>query len=232
MIPSLKLEKSAGFTSCELGPQVCNLSEGSGCKFVMKRPHSPERPCRDVLVQSKPCTTKLSRLRRQHPRLNNTELPGCIVRQGFDCVVVQNLRGKGSEAQHDQCLSIHPNGLAVVQLAPNHPAVGTGERKVVQLNFEGEGLSNVLQGTKVKGKKKKGAMQLQADSILCTIVTEGGEEYKVRTGIAGDVIEVNTALQAEPGVVSSDPLGCGWFAILRLKPKEHKRVIEDIGSSV
>lgn len=29
----------------------------------------------------------------------------------------------------EQCLSFHPNGLAVVQLAPTHPAVGDDDRQ-------------------------------------------------------------------------------------------------------
>lgn len=65
-------------------------------------------------------------LPQQHPRLANTDLPGCIVRQDFHCAVLSDALG-----QHgvEQCLSFHPNGLAVVQLAPTHPAVGDGDRR-------------------------------------------------------------------------------------------------------
>lgn len=67
----------------------------------------------------------ISPLPQQHPRLANTDLPGCIVRQDFNCAVLSDALGQEGV---DQCLSFHPNGLAVVQLAPTHPAVGDGER--------------------------------------------------------------------------------------------------------
>ena len=67
----------------------------------------------------------MSPLPQQHPRLANTDLPGCIVRQDFHCAVLSDALGQQGV---DQCLSFHPNGLAVVQLAPTHPAVGDGDR--------------------------------------------------------------------------------------------------------
>lgn len=67
----------------------------------------------------------MSPLPQQHPRLANTSLPGCIVRQDFKCAVLSDALGQEGV---DQCLSFHPNGLAVVQLAPTHPAVGDGDR--------------------------------------------------------------------------------------------------------
>lgn len=67
----------------------------------------------------------ISPLPQQHPRLANTDLPGCIVRQDFHCAVLSDACGQEGV---NQCLSFHPNGLAVVQLAPTHPAVGDGDR--------------------------------------------------------------------------------------------------------
>ncbi|CAN0537222.1 unnamed protein product, partial [Ectocarpus sp. 8 AP-2014] len=98
-------------------------------------------------------------------------LPGCIVRQDFDCAVLSDAFGQEGV---EQCLSFHPNGLAVVQLAPTHPAVGA-------VDFDAGGC-NVLESATVKGKKKKGALQLRPTTILCNVKTRGGKEYKVHIG--------------------------------------------------
>jgi glycine cleavage system H protein len=37
--------------------------------------------------------------------------------------------------------------------------------------------------------------------------------------LSGEVIEVNGALEGEPGKVNADPLGDGWFLKLRVKDK-------------
>lgn len=68
---------------------------------------------------------RVTPLPRQHPRLENTSLMGCIVRQDFHCAVLEDALGQEGA---DQCLSFHPNGLAVVQLAPTHPAVAGDDR--------------------------------------------------------------------------------------------------------
>jgi len=68
----------------------------------------------------------ISPLPQQHSRLSNNDLPGCIVRQDFHCAVLSDAVGQPGV---EQCLSFHPNGLAVVQLAPTHPAVGSGDRQ-------------------------------------------------------------------------------------------------------
>lgn len=69
--------------------------------------------------------SKISPLPLQHARLANKDLPGCIVRQDFHCAVLSDAFG---QAGVEQSVSFHPNGLAVVQLAPTHPAVGKGDR--------------------------------------------------------------------------------------------------------
>lgn len=71
-------------------------------------------------------SSDISPLPRQHQRLANTDLPGCIVRQDFHCAVLSDALGQQGV---EQCLSFHPNGLAVVQLSPTHPAVGDGDRR-------------------------------------------------------------------------------------------------------
>ena len=38
--------------------------------------------------------------------------------------------------------------------------------------------------------------------------------------LAGDVVEVNEALNDDPSLVNSDPLGAGWFVKLRLESQD------------
>ncbi|CAM9256999.1 unnamed protein product [Ectocarpus sp. 4 AP-2014] len=178
--------------------------------------------------------SRISPLPQQHPRLANTDLPGCIVRQDFHCAVLSDAFGQEGV---EQCLSFHPNGLAVVQLAPTHPAVGNGDRQerraycstaIVALDFDAGGC-NVLESATVKGKKKKGALQLRPTTILCNAKTRGGKEYKVCTGTSGELIQANKALAENPGLMSEDPLGRGWLAIVRLKPRDLRRLQEALG---
>lgn len=71
------------------------------------------------------CLSGITPLPQQHARLKNASMLGCIVRQDFHCAVLADVLGQNGV---DQCLSFHPNGLAVVQLAPTHPAVGEGDK--------------------------------------------------------------------------------------------------------
>ncbi|CAM9383008.1 unnamed protein product [Ectocarpus sp. 12 AP-2014] len=169
--------------------------------------------------------SRISPLPQQHPRLANTDLPGCIVRQDFHCAVLSDAFGQEGV---EQCLSFHPNGLAVVQLAPTHPAVGDGDSAIVAVDFDAGGC-NVLESATVKGKKKKGALQLHPTTILCNVKTRGGKEYKVCTGTSGELIQPNKTLAENPGLMSEDPLGRGWLAIIRLKPRDLRRLQEALG---
>ncbi|CAM9756763.1 unnamed protein product [Ectocarpus fasciculatus] len=169
--------------------------------------------------------SRISPLPQQHPRLANTDLPGCIVRQDFHCAVLSDAFGQEGV---EQCLSFHPNGLAVVQLAPTHPVVGGGDSAIVAVDFDAGGC-NVLETATVKGKKKKGALHLHPTTILCNVKTRGGKEYKVCTGTSGELIQANKTLAENPGLMSEDPLGRGWLAIIRLKPRDLRRLQEALG---
>ncbi|CAN0004652.1 unnamed protein product [Ascophyllum nodosum] len=170
--------------------------------------------------------TTITPLPRQHPRHFNKDLPGCIVRQDFHCAVLPDVLGQEGV---EQCLSFHPNGLSVVQLAPTHPAASGGER-IVAVDFDAGGC-NIQQSEIVKGKKKKGAMQLQSSTVLCSITTNSGKQYKVCTGIGGELMQANRALLDDPGLLSEDPLGRGWLAIVRLKPRDLRRLQDALGVS-
>lgn len=42
------------------------------------------------------------------------------------------------------------------------------------------GGQNVFDSATVKGKKKKGALQLQPSTVLCSITTRGGKKFEAR----------------------------------------------------
>ena len=64
---------------------------------------------------------------------------------------------------------------------------------IVGADFDAGG-RNVLESAVVKGKKKKGALQLHPATVLCSVTTRGGTEYKV-------IVRHNIRLTKERGWV-------------------------------
>ncbi|GGC62799.1 glycine cleavage system protein GcvH [Chelatococcus reniformis] len=52
-----------------------------------------------------------------------------------------------------------------------------------------------------------------AEAAVVESVKAASEIY---APVAGEVIEINAALEGEPGAVNEDPLGRGWFLKLRI----------------
>lgn len=50
--------------------------------------------------------------------------------------------------------------------------------RIVAVDFDAGGY-NIQESAIVKGKKKKGAMQLQSSTVLCQVTTMSGKLYKV-----------------------------------------------------
>lgn len=50
---------------------------------------------------------------------------------------------------------------------------------------------------------------------------------EVYAPVAGEVIEVNVALEDDPAIVNSDPTGKGWFVKLKLKDPEELGTLMD-----
>lgn len=66
----------------------------------------------------------------------------------------------------------------------------------------------------VRGKGKKGAQVVDADAILCYIVTSDGQRHPVRTNVKGKIVEINPKLVERPELIRDDPRGEGYVAIL------------------
>ena len=67
-------------------------------------------------------------------------------------------------------------------------------------------------------------------------VTKGGEmgtvesvkaASEVFSPVSGEVVEVNTALNDDPALVNSEPLGRGWFVKVRMKDKREIDTLMD-----
>lgn len=55
-----------------------------------------------------------------------------------------------------------------------------------------------------------------AEAAVVESVKAASEVY---APVAGEVVEVNSALEAAPGTVNEDPAGKGWFMKIRVKDK-------------
>jgi glycine cleavage system H protein len=61
---------------------------------------------------------------------------------------------------------------------------------------------------------KKVGRALRAEQSVAT-VESGKWVGPVPTPVAGEIIEINAAVVAEPGLINSDPYGAGWVARVR-----------------
>jgi glycine cleavage system H protein len=57
------------------------------------------------------------------------------------------------------------------------------------------------------------AIDRGAEAAVVESVKAASEVY---APVAGEVVEINSALEGEPGAVNDDPLGNGWFLKIRI----------------
>ncbi|XP_022669283.1 protein Simiate-like isoform X2 [Varroa jacobsoni] len=111
----------------------------------------------------------------------------------------------------DMLILLHSNRVGVVCLAPSHPIVRKNvcvEKVDFQINQSLNRLDN-----KVTGKHKKGGQRVKKESLLCTIYA-GLKAFKIQACIPGALVEVNSRLVNEPGLLTSDPFQSGFIAII------------------
>lgn len=97
------------------------------------------------------------------------------------------------------------NSVCLIGLAPDHPAVAEG---VVSVEYSSSACSS-----EALGKRKRGALRLCVDTIVCTLITQLGTRHIIRAGINGDLVEINSRLSDEPNLVSIDPEGAGFICV-------------------
>mmetsp|Transcript_7321 Transcript_7321/g.12518 ORF Transcript_7321/g.12518 Transcript_7321/m.12518 type:complete len:202 (+) Transcript_7321:58-663(+) len=114
----------------------------------------------------------------------------------------------------DQYVYRHSNGLCLVGLAPSHVAI-TGGNKIKSVQFVESRLN-----TQLRGKRKKGATFLEANTRLCTLDCDDGSTFTVITCIRGYLLEVNSRLLTEPHLLNSAAGSEGFIAILNPRKAE------------
>jgi glycine cleavage system H lipoate-binding protein len=107
---------------------------------------------------------------------------------------------------------------AQAQVAALAPAAALTVTRVEFVNVSApRGHGGSLTAMTVTGKRKKGALFVEADTVLAVVHTAGGAAFPVRAGVRGMVLEVNKRLLEEPGLVASAPAGAGYVAVLDVK---------------
>lgn len=120
----------------------------------------------------------------------------------------------------------HSNKLCVVTLSPNHPALSSDSR-ITDINFQVTEKCNRFKNT-VSGKRKRGAQWLNPESPLCLVTTNDGTVHVIRSGIRGNLIEVNDRLRHSPELLTTMPETEGYIAIVMIKINEAKQIMDGL----
>ena len=97
------------------------------------------------------------------------------------------------------------NSVCMIGLAPSHPAVLAG---VVNVEF-----AKAVSTSEAQGKRKRGALGLRTDTIVCTVTDKEGNVHRIDACVNVDLVEINQRLADEPELVSIDPEAAGFLCI-------------------
>jgi hypothetical protein len=105
-----------------------------------------------------------------------------------------------------QYAHLHKNkSVTMIGLSPDHPAVSAG---IVRVEFSKSASAN-----EALGKRKRGALGLRTDTIVCHIETKTGETLRIDAQVNIDLVEINSRLETQPELVSMDPEGAGFLCV-------------------
>jgi len=140
----------------------------------------------------------------------------------------------GGGAYEDKYAYLHPNGLCVLGVAPTHRAVGLALAQWQadgRRSQSGDGAGGGVSGTpkvsvefnrkwevsdfQFKSKKRKDAVSLHKDTLMCTIKVNG-TAFAVRSGVKGHLLELNKRLLDDPTLWFRKPATEGWLAVIQL----------------
>jgi glycine cleavage system H lipoate-binding protein len=106
----------------------------------------------------------------------------------------------------NQYAHLHKNkSVTMIGLAPNHPAVLEGVAKVE--------FSKAAATNEALGKKKRGALGLRPETLICTLESKQGSIFQINARVNMDLVEINQRLLNQPELVSSDPEGAGFLCV-------------------
>lgn len=117
----------------------------------------------------------------------------------------------------DHIVLFHSNRLVLVGLAKSHVAFSKG---IISIDYNIGNSNRSL--NHVKGKHKKGGMNLQPDTTLAIIKCKDDSEYKVVSCITGKLIEVNSRLEGQLDNLSV--VGTGYIAVVICKPENCDKI--------
>lgn len=117
---------------------------------------------------------------------------------------------------HDQYIYRHANGLCVIGLLPTHAALKpTPAVTAVDFNVGKQNRADA----KVSGKRKKNAMSLEPNSVLCKVMV-GEAFFMIRCCVRGVLLEVNERLIKDPTLLNKRADTEGHVAIMMPRPED------------
>jgi len=143
------------------------------------------------------------------------EYPG-IVDRYFTRFYQTRTSTDGSDNE-DHLVLYHSNRLCLIGLAKSHIAFSKGITGITYKIGNCDRSQN-----QVKGKHKKGGMNLQPSTTLAIITCKDGSEYKVFSCITGKLIEVNDRLENDLEKLSIE--GTGYVAVVLCKPENCEKI--------
>lgn len=117
----------------------------------------------------------------------------------------------------DHVVLFHSNRLCLIGLAKSHVAFTKG---ITGISFNIGNCDRSL--NQVKGKHKKGGMNLQPTTTLALITCKDGSEYKVVSCITGKLLETNDRLESNLEKLSIE--GTGYIAVVLCKPENCDKI--------
>lgn len=109
--------------------------------------------------------------------------------------------------EEDHLVLFHTNKICLIGLVPNHIALKKG---ITSINYD---IGNMDRSqNQVKGKGKKGGMNLQPNSALAIITCADGSTYKVESCITAKLLEMNERVVQKPELLGTE--GEGYIAVV------------------
>jgi len=151
-----------------------------------------------------PQVTPLSAVARYYTRLFS---PGCGV--------------GASSPGWDIFVHLQANKCCVVGLAAAHPLLLHAARTSPLASLA---LAPAMaSGVQLSGKRKKGALWVEAETVIAIATTADGRAWPLRAGMRGSLVEFNLRLLTHPGLLTKKPATQGHLAIILT---DLKRVME------
>ena len=108
--------------------------------------------------------------------------------------------------EKEQYVHLHKNNsVCMIGLSANHDLVKAGVSKVE--------FSKAACSSEALGKRKRGALGMRPDTMVCTITVSDGTSHRIDALVNADLVEINQRLSNQPELVSIDPEGAGFLCV-------------------